>query len=236
MSFEVGGAPFYGDGVNDGMPGRNWSPGNLTPYTSPGVPALNWAPGAPGPTGLSFPQGGLPRGIQDNVEMPSNTFISHGYYARAWNNKSELKLVDGQFVFVHRDHCPIRVSQHVYDVHTFCNIAHMNMILRQAWNHYDTQSREGAPAALGDAPRTPAARLAQLRKLHGEHEVAAYECASRLQHSIEANMASQRNEVTRRMQATSCSLVSTTLKELCDFARDPKLCYVVSPLYILDKW
>jgi hypothetical protein len=146
--------------------------------------------------------------------MPSNTFISHQYYARAWNNAAETKLVEGQFVFVHRDYAPVRVGTSTLEVNTFTNPAHMNMIMRQAWNSY--------VAALTD-PASPASRLRGLLRLHGEHEVQGYECAARLSRSVEANLGDQ-------------SVVSDTLQELCKFSRDRKLRYVISPIYILDNW
>jgi hypothetical protein len=157
--------------------------------------------------------------------MPSNTFISHGYYARAWNNKAELKLVDGQFVFVYRDHAPIRVANSVFDVHTFVNMAHLNMILRQAWNYYELESAK-PPADPDVVSNNAAARARLLLRTFGECEIRARECGRRNLGTVD--------ETAYVGQKSSQHL--SDLEELCSYQTHPKLRYVLSPIYICDCW
>jgi hypothetical protein len=209
---------FFGDGVSAALPGNL----NLSSLTSPGIQA-NTGSWNQVLSNVSFDRNGLPKGITTNYEMPSNTFISHTYYARAWANKAELKMPDGSFAFIFSDSAPIRVRQSVYDVHVLAGLGHLNMILQQAWTKFQAMIREAGTAGNeGSAEDQEAFRLNQLLQMFSETEIQAAEWARLPETPVEA-------KDLRKM-------VPPQLLDITRMATARLLRYVVAPMHVWRYW
>jgi hypothetical protein len=232
----------FGPLMSAQMPGTAVGPAQAPQVGGPGVPSFGF------PGNVAFGADGLPAGIANNVEHPSNTFVTQTYYARANKDGAELKFVEGQFMFVHRDVSPLRIDREVYNLHTIYNLPYLNAILAEAWIKFTNAANSGDPEAT---------RLRQLLSEYSEQEIMASERARRDYYatSVEQNLARQRlpnqadippfpqpQKIHILPQAyppatpTGKTGTSADLETLAEFGRKNIYRYVIAPIYIMDQW
>lgn len=224
---------------------------NVGPASRPAVPSgPNYVQWNAGPAGtavmpnIGFGPDGLPSGARTVREFMSNTFVQQQYMTNKWKNKSELAMIEGQMVFIHRSTPAVpkgkaiermrkkasvsgrrgsRVPKIDYRSYTIINLPHFNALLHRSHIALNAAADAFNPNGANSKRVVQAYRLRELLGEYSEDEIANY-----LRFKSDPVFAAQFDPDDPPADAG--------LRELCELAMEGNFRYAVCPQLILGQY
>lgn len=164
----------------------------------PSVGSVSWNAGPGGVKvmpNIGFDPSGLPRGAKKTREFMSNTFVQQQFFVNRWRNNSQLSIIEGQLVFVHRsvpkkiklsDALKRRLESSMsmpgfnrfteldFGSYTIINLSHLNALLSRAWANYNMLADQWSADGGNSKAQIEAHTLRELLSKYSEDLINAY--------------------------------------------------------------